>query len=62
MMEELTKEDCMNIRKWVNATGMFIQAKMRTTWSQSELDTWEKVKRIEREVESVADKQTEAKP
>jgi len=50
-VKELTKEDCMNIRKWVNATGMLIQAKMRTTWSQSELDTWEKIKRIEQSLE-----------
>jgi len=43
----LTSEDCLNIRKWVTATGMMIEAKLRTTWSDSERQTWEKVKRIE---------------
>ena len=49
-MEGLTKEDCMNIRRWVTATSMMIEGRLRTTWSQSELDTWEKVKKIEMEV------------
>jgi len=46
---ELTKEDYLNIRKWVTATSMMVEAKVRTTWSQSELDTWEKIKQMEAE-------------
>ena len=49
MKESLTKEDCLNIRKWLTATSMMIEANIRTVWSQSELDTWEKIKKIEME-------------
>lgn len=45
----ITKEDCKNISKWVAATSMMIEAKLRTPWSESELATWEKIKKIERE-------------
>lgn len=42
----LTKEDHLNIQKWQTATTMVIQTKMRTPYSQSELDTSEKLKQI----------------
>ena len=45
--EELTKEDCLNIRKWMTATSMMIEARLRTTWTPSEQDTLEKIKRLE---------------
>jgi len=41
---EITKEDAMNISKWITATNMMVEAKLRTPLSQSEIDTWEKFK------------------
>ena len=40
----VSKEDAMNISKWMTATSMMIEARLRTPYSQSELDTWEKFK------------------
>ena len=39
---EITKEDAMNVSKWIGATNMMVEAKLRTLLSQSELDTWKK--------------------
>lgn len=44
---KITKEDRINISKWLTSTSMMIEAKLRTPYSQSELDTWEKIKRME---------------
>jgi len=40
---ELTEEDILNIRKWLTATSMMIQAKLRTPYSESELETSQKL-------------------
>ena len=48
---ELTKEDFLNIRKWVTATSMMIEAKLRTPYSDSELATIRKLDQMEREAE-----------
>ena len=47
-MSQLTKEDCMNVRKWITATSMMIEGKLRTPLSQSEIDTWDKIQSIDR--------------
>jgi hypothetical protein len=39
----LTEEDKLNVKKWLTATSMMIEAKLRTPYSQSELDTAEKL-------------------
>lgn len=39
---ECTKEDAMNISKWMTATSMMIEAGLRIPYSQSEYDTWKK--------------------
>ena len=41
---KITKEDAMNISKWITATNMMVEAKLRTPLSQAELDTWDKFK------------------
>jgi len=46
--ENITKEDIINVGKWVTATSMMIEAKLRTPYSQSELDTYEKLERMAR--------------
>ncbi len=46
----LTKEDYLNIRKWMTATGMMIEAKLRTNWSESERKTLDKLTEMEREL------------
>ncbi len=46
MNEELTKEDIDNIGKWIAAASMMIEAKLRTTWSDSELNTLQKIHEI----------------
>ena len=53
-MSELTKEDCMNIRKWIAATSMMIEARIRTSWSQSEFDTLDKIQKIERSFQFIS--------
>lgn len=40
---ELTEEDVMNIRKWLTATSMMIEAKLRTNYSDSERKTSDKI-------------------
>ena len=40
---DLTEEDMLNVRKWLTATSMMIEAKLRTPYSQSELNTGEKL-------------------
>jgi hypothetical protein len=47
MSETLTKEDIMNIRKWITATTMMIEAKLRTPYSDSEFETIDKLHRLE---------------
>lgn len=47
VMIELSKEDCLNISKWVTATSIMIQGKLRTPYSQSELDTYDKIKQAQ---------------
>jgi len=42
MKIEITREDAMNISKWITATSMMIEAKIRLPLSQSERDTWKK--------------------
>ena len=42
MKIEITREDVTNISKWMTATSMMIEAKIRTPFSQSEHDTWKK--------------------
>ena len=39
----LTDEDIMNIKKWLAATSMMVEAKLRTPFSQSEIATSDKV-------------------
>ena len=43
----LTDEDQLNVKKWLTATSMMIEAKFRTPYSQSELDTAEKLTKQE---------------
>lgn len=43
---EITKEDAMNIAKWLTATGMMVEAGVRVPLSQSEHDTWAKFQPI----------------
>ena len=52
-MEELklNKEDILNISKWITATSIMIEAKLRTDFSQSERDTWEKIQQMEHSME-----------
>jgi len=40
---ELTDEDIINVKKWLTATSMMIQAKLRTPYSESELKTSQKL-------------------
>lgn len=47
MTEELTKEDIANIHKWITATSMMIEAKFRTTWTESEQKTLDKIHKME---------------
>ena len=47
----LTKEDLGNIDKWIAATGMMIEARLRTPWSDSERATFEKLEQLRREAE-----------
>ena len=42
MKIEITKEDTINIAKWITATNMMVEARVRTPMSQSEIDTWAK--------------------
>lgn len=39
----LTEEDMLNVRKWLTATSMMIEAKLRTPYTKSEYDTAEKL-------------------
>ncbi len=41
----------MNIRKWMTATSMMIEARVRTPYSDSEIATGDKLKQMEREAE-----------
>ncbi len=43
---EITKEDVLNIAKWITAANMMVEAGIRTPMSQSELDTWAKFQPI----------------
>ena len=43
---ELTREDVMNISKWITATGMMVEAGLRTPLSDSEHETWRKFQPI----------------
>lgn len=43
-MVRFTKEDLDNIDKWITATNMMIEAKLRTVWSLSERRTFRKLK------------------
>jgi len=43
---EMTKEDVTNISKWMTATSMMIEAKLRTPYSDSEYATWKKFEHI----------------
>ena len=52
-MTSLTKEDFLNIRKWITATSMLIEAKVRTPYSDSENVTWDKIMKMEREAEGL---------
>jgi len=45
----LTKEDYRNIRKWMTATSMMIEAKLRAPWTSSEEATLAKLNQMERE-------------
>jgi len=40
---EITEEDRINISKWMTATSMMIQAKLRTPLSDSERETFDKI-------------------
>jgi len=40
---EITEEDRINIAKWMTATNMMIQAKLRTPLSDSERQTFDKI-------------------
>ena len=42
---ELTDEDLLNIAKWITATSIMVEAKVRTPFSDSELKTAEKLRR-----------------
>jgi len=43
---ELTREDVMNISKWITAVSMMVEAKIRTPMSDSEHATWKKFQYI----------------
>lgn len=43
---ELTREDVMNISKWITATTMMVEAGLRTPLSESEHETWKKFQHI----------------
>ncbi len=43
---EVTREDVLNISKWMTATTMMIEARMRTPYSESEHNTWRKFQHI----------------
>ena len=43
---EVTKEDVTNISKWMTSTSMMIEAKLRTSYSDSEHATWKKFRHI----------------
>ncbi len=43
---EVTREDVMNISKWMTATSMMIEGKLRTPYSDSEYSTWSKFQHI----------------
>lgn len=47
----LTKEDYLNIRKWLTATSMMIEARLRTPYSDSEIATGDKLRQMEREAD-----------
>jgi ribosomal protein S13 len=42
---ELTDEDLMNVSKWITATSIMVEAKVRTPFSESEIKTAEKLRR-----------------
>jgi len=44
---QLTKEDMMNIKKWITAASIMIEARVRTNWSESEQKTFDKLHKIE---------------
>lgn len=43
---ELTREDVVNIAKWMTAASMMIDAGLRTPYSDSENATWKKFQHI----------------
>ena len=43
---ELTREDVMNISKWITATTMMVEAGLRTPLSDAEHETWQKFQHI----------------
>jgi hypothetical protein len=43
----ISKEDIMNVSKWMTCCSIMIEAGVRIPFSQSERDTWEKIKRSE---------------
>ncbi len=47
----LTLEDHHNIDKWINATSMMIEGKLRTDWTKSERKTFEKLNEMKREAQ-----------
>ena len=48
----LTREDLQNIDKWITATGIMIEGKIRTPWTDSELATFKKLDQLKREAEA----------
>ena len=46
---KLTKEDLGNIDKWITATSMMIEAKLRTPWTDSERATFKKLDQLKLE-------------
>lgn len=42
-MIEITEDDYTNIMKWVTATSMMVEAKLRTPFSDSERKTMDKI-------------------
>ena len=46
----LTKEDFLNIDKWITAASMMIDAKLRTPYTESEYETFRKLDLLRGEV------------
>ena len=48
----LTREDLGNIDRWITATGIMIEGKIRKNWTESELATFKKLDQLKREIKS----------